>query len=148
MTTAAEPGGSILSDRTGGTGYDVENSHEFPGPYTPAHADPSSGRPWWKKKRYLVPAGTLSLIMIAGALADPDDRESDETVIAAPGDESASLFYQPEVEATGDDGPFWQTTFGVVVPSGHWEPVETDLAEGFCRPIPPAQRPWHRGRRL
>lgn len=42
------------------------------------------------------------------------------------------MFYQPTPEAEeGADGPFWRTSFGVVVPEGHWE-----TGDGYdCHPV-------------
>lgn len=124
----------------------VPSSYQDYGPYSSTTIQTrvalARGRPWWKRKRVLIPAGFVGLIT-AASLAANDKADKPSTELAASSQEApssstatANQFFQPVKEGEGDSGPFWTTTFAVVVPADHWENVEgAPPGETLCKPV-------------
>lgn len=77
----------------------------------------------------------IAAILAIGLLAGTGcTRTPDDPLDSTPGtSSSATGFFQPTSEPR-DDGeePFWQTTFGAILPEGHWEQRPSDPS--LCRP--------------
>ena len=100
----------------------------------PAGAPPT---PWYRRKLVWIAGGVVLLVAIVSSAAGTDEEES--PVESAAADEGADAAvgqpFQPVAEAEeGADGPFWMTTFGLVIPSPHWEAFDFD-GEALCRPV-------------
>ena len=87
----------------------------------------------------LIPAGFVCLIAVAGAVSDNDEPDGPPNELAAVATTAATVaspYFQPVIEGQDDDGPFWTTTFAVIVPADHWEGVESPVADdNLCKPV-------------
>lgn len=95
----------------------------MPHPAPPTHHDGSTGtapRPWWQRKRFLVPAAVVGVLAIVGTVAPPpaESEGSDRGAQAAIDDATA-----PTVEP--DLGPAVATT----EPAGPADPIDTAPAD-------------------
>lgn len=125
----------------------VPSSYQEYGPYSSTavqtRAALGRSRPWWKRKRVLIPAGFVGLITAASIATNDEKSDKPSTELAAGSQETTSSsavndsqFFQPVKEDEGDSGPFWMTTFAVVVPADHWENVEgAPPGETLCKPV-------------
>lgn len=77
----------------------------------------------------LLAACTESSTSTEAATAEPSPSTSAETTVNV---EAEPAFFQPKPKPEeSTQGPFWSTTFAVLVPEGHWE-----AGDGYdCRPI-------------
>lgn len=88
---------------------------EAPAPPPPA---PRPDRPWWKKKRFILPTGTVLLLAAVSVAVNPEDTQSVSSAdsVAAENDASSDAPATTQAPATTTEAPVDESTIPAPVP--------------------------------